>query len=203
MVQRSFRAIGEPVITTMGDEVGYSGHLSGLPRSSLHYSRIADELEFDDDDSNEMTLEARVGGGMGDNDASFLITSMADQQDTVFGYPGVRAFMTDSKDGQFQMHWVDMKVQGTLNLAIQGQIEGLPLVTLQLIADGKGGQGDELLSYEVPLNFTHDFGQSSTFYAIGIMKGHFLGFSFENPIDKEAFSKLMNNIQKRLLRSRA
>ena len=55
---------------------------------------------------------------------------------------------------------------GRLNLAVQGEIEGIPLAIITLWSEDIGSEDELIFEYELPLNFNQESNLSDTFHAL-------------------------------------
>ena len=120
------------------------------------------------------------------------------------GFPNVTVLMTDRIEGfTNQYRWTNTQLCGTLKLTAQSEIEGVPLATIKVFdVDSQGTETEPIFEYELPLNFVHESELSNTLYAIKGIKGQYLGFLFENAIDKQAFSKQMRRLHNLLRKTK-
>ena len=104
--------------------------------------------------------------------------------------------MTDK--GGAGRKWSDTKMQGILKL-VQVQDVGVPIINVRLSGtDPAGAERGIILEYELPTNFSFTADLTSTFSALQIQQGEFLGFLFTNESDRQQFNNELFNIKKQL-----
>ena len=85
-------------------------------------------------------------------------------------------------------------MQGILKL-VKVQDVGLPIANIRMCgADLSGKERNIILEYELPVNFKIQ-DMNSTFVAVQIQKGEFLGFLFASDQDKSSFTTELKKLQ--------
>ena len=115
------------------------------------------------------------------------------------GYQGVTLYLTSNGA------WTKTLVCGVLRLVQVKEIEGYPVVLIQItgvdVADIERGNTFE---YELPFNFTFEGELSANLVAIRLQcKPEYLGLHFASAADKNVFAQLLSTISIRLSMSAA
>lgn len=77
---------------------------------------------------------------------------------------------------------------------------GVPIINLRLYGTDASGTLERgiILEYELPINFSFEPNLSSTFSALQIYQGEFLGFLFAHEGDKQAWNSELRGLSQRL-----
>ena len=140
-----------------------------------------------------------------EEDHSFYYTP--DEEVKIAGdYHNVRIFMTDmiqqrgsvfdtNKEPKFVQKWTDTKMNGVLRIMMVQDV-GVPIAVVRLVGEDPCGRihNDPIFEYELPTNFHYSDNLASTFSAIQIMKGQFIGLLFKNERDKKTFNWNLSNL---------
>ena len=90
--------------------------------------------------------------------------------------------------------WLDTEMKGILKIVIVQEKFNVPMAMLQLYNDAAGAEGEMIFEYELPCNFKTDPKVHESMTALGIMQGHFIGFLFTKPMEKQAFDHMLKSL---------